>query len=343
MRRLCNTLFVMTETAYASLDGENIVIKDEERVLGRFPLHLLEGIYLFTYKGASPSLMGKCAEKNINLVLCSPRGRFLARVCGESNGNVLLRRKQYRYADNAEESNLIARNFITGKIFNERQVIERMKRDHSDRIDVSRFQEVSEKLREHMKMASEANSLEYLRGIEGSSASLYFSLFDEMILQNKEDFWFHGRTRRPPLDRVNALLSYAYMLLSCECTAALSSVGLDPYVGFMHQDRPGRNSLALDLMEELRASMADRFVLSLINNRMVSSECFIEQESGAVLLSDKGKKIFQKEWQERKQVIIEQPFLKEKIEWGLIPYAQALLVARYLRGDLDGYPPFLWK
>ena len=343
MRRLRNTLFVMTQTTYASLEGENIVIKEGDDTLGRFPLHLLESIFLFTYKGASPSLMGKCAEESINLVFCSPRGKFLARSCGMVNGNVLLRREQYRAADDPERSCQIAKSFIIGKIYNERQVVERIKRDHAPRIDRAEFISVSEKLKEHARMASEASSLEQLRGIEGSAASIYFSLFNQMILQNREAFFFHGRNRRPPQDRVNALLSYVYMLLGSECTSALEAVGLDPYVGFLHRDRPGRNSLAQDLMEELRACMADRFVLSIINNRVIRTDCFVQQESGAVLLSDEGRKIVQKNWQEKKQDKLLHPYLKEKLEWGLIPYAQALLMSRYLRGDMDAYPPFFWK
>nr|WP_297708488.1 type I-C CRISPR-associated endonuclease Cas1c [uncultured Butyrivibrio sp.] len=343
MRQLLNTLFITREEAYASLDGENIVITEKKEEIGRFPLHILEEIYLFSYSGASPALMGKCAEKGINLVFLSPRGKFLCRVSGESKGNVLLRRKQYKFADSDEQCVDIARNFIFGKISNCRQTINRTKRDHENRIDKPKFDDISEKLRESMKSVIDVKSLDELRGIEGAAAAMYYSVFDEMILQQKESFHYEGRSRRPPLDNLNALLSFVYVLLASSCAHALEMVGLDSYVGFMHKDRSGRRSLSLDLMEELRPCMADRFVITLINNRMVSESDFIHQEDGAVLLTDEGRKKVSREWQEKKKVIIEHPFINEKIEWGLVPYVQALLLSRFLRGDLDGYPPFLWK
>lgn len=343
MRKLLNTLFVTTENAYAALDGENIVIRVGEDEAGRFPLHILESIYLFTYAGASPALMGKCARDGIDLVFLSPRGRFLARTCGASRGNVLLRRIQYRIADDPVQSCLIARNFMFGKLSNSRYVLDRTRRDHGMRIDVEAFQSASNHLKELLPQVMAETSLDSLRGLEGAGANLYFSLFDDMILRNKEQFFYHGRNRRPPLDNVNALLSFVYTMLANDCASALETVGLDSYVGFMHRDRPGRTSLALDLMEELRPCMADRFVLTLINDRILSPKDFEEQENGAILLTDAGRRKIQKEWQARKQVKISHPFLHEKIEWGLVPYVQALLLARYLRDDLDGYPPFLWK
>ncbi len=343
MKKLLNTLFVTSEDAYAALDGENIIIKKGEEVAGRFPLHILEGIYLFSYPGASPALMGKCAQLGINLAFCTPRGHFLCRVCGESRGNVLLRRTQYRIADDPYQSCRIARNFIYGKLSNSRHVLDRMRRDHGMRIDVDKFQLASTQIRELLTQVLEQTSAESLRGLEGAGATVYFRLMDDMILRNKEDFFFHGRNRRPPLDNVNALLSFVYTMLGNDCASALEAVGLDAYVGFFHRDRPGRTSLAQDLMEELRPCMADRFVLTLINDRVVNGKDFSTQENGAVLLSEDGRRKIQKEWQEKKQVKITHPFLKEKIEWGLVPYVQALLLARYLRDDLDGYPPFLWK
>ncbi len=343
MRHLLNTLFVTVEDAYATLDGENVVIRREEEILGRFPLHILEGIFLFTYPGASPALMGKCAREDVNLVFLTPRGRFLARTCGMSQGNVLLRRTQYRAADNPLQSCRIARNMIFGKLSNARQVLDRTRRDHGPRIDVQRFQAVSDQLQGLLPQVLEETSLDALRGLEGAGASAYFGLFDDMILRSKDTFFFHGRNRRPPLDRVNALLSFVYTMLGNECASALEMVGLDAYVGFLHRDRPGRTSLAQDLLEELRPCMADRFALTLINNQEISSKDFEEQENGAVFLTAEGRKKVQRAWQERKQVVITHPYLKEKIPWGLVPYVQALLLARYLRGDLDGYPPFLWK
>lgn len=343
MRKLLNTLFVSNESLYATLDGENIVLKDADTEVRRFPLHIFESIYLFTYAGASPALMGKCAREGIDLVFLSPRGRFLARTCGASRGNVLLRRTQYRVADSDEQSCLIARNFIFGKVSNARAVLDRTRRDHAMRIDVEQFQTVSDQMKGFLPTILQATDLDTLRGLEGTTAKLYFSLFDSMILRNKEEFFYRGRNRRPPLDKVNALLSFVYVMLANDCASALETVGLDSYVGFMHCDRSGRTSLALDLMEELRPCMADRFVLTIINDRVLSPKDFEEQENGAVLLTADGKSKLQKEWHAKKQVKITHPFLKEKLEWGLVPYVQALLLARYLRGDLDGYPPFLWK
>jgi CRISPR-associated protein Cas1 len=343
MKRLLNTLFVTTENAYAALDGENIVLKQDSEELGRFPLHILESIYLFTYAGASPALMGKCAREGINLVFLTPRGRFLARTCGEFNGNVLLRRAQYRAADDVWQSCRIARNFVFGKLSNARHVLERTRRDHALRIEEEKFLRGSQQLKELMAQVLEETSLDSLRGLEGAAATIYFGLFDDMILRNKEAFFFKTRNRRPPLDNVNALLSFAYTMLGSDCAAALEAVGLDAYVGFLHRDRPGRNSLAQDLLEELRPCLADRFVLTLVNNGVVTADDFQPQENGAVLLTQDGRRKVQKEWQTKKQQKITHPFLQEKIEWGMVPYVQALLLARYLRGDLEEYPPFLWK
>lgn len=343
MKILLNTLFVTLEDAYASLDGENIVIKQKENTVARFPLHILEAIYLYSYSGASPSLMGKCAENGIDLVFCSPTGRFLARTTGMSRGNVLLRRKQYRVADSMTESCQIARHFIFGKVRNSRRVIDRAIRDHGIKLDTEKLSKISDYLKEQLEVILQTEDLATLRGIEGVCASQYFSVFDELILCAKESFYFHGRTRRPPLDNVNALLSYAYTMLASSCFSALETVGLVSYVGFMHRDRPGRTSMAQDLMEELRPCMADRFVLTLINNRIIDEADFQHHESGAVLLTDDGRKKMQREWQAKKKEKVTHPFLKEKVEWGLIPYIQAMLLARYLRSDLDGYPPFLWR
>lgn len=343
MKHLLNTLFVNTDDAYLSLDGENVVVKQGSEKLGRYPLHILEGIYSFSYAGASPALMGKCVQMGINLAFMTPRGRFLARVCGESQGNVLLRRAQYRIADDKAKSCEIARNFIYGKVNNARRVVERTLRDHELRINAERFRTVSEELKRMMPQILDEKSLDALRGIEGAAATQYFSVFDEMILQNKDDFYFNGRNRRPPLDNVNAMLSFVYVMLGNDCASALEMVGLDSYVGFLHRDRPGRTSLAQDLLEELRPCMADRFVLTLINDRIVNSSDFQHQENGAVLLTETGRKKIQSTWQEKKQTQIRHPFLKEKMEWGLVPYVQALLLSRYIRGDLDGYPPFLWR
>lgn len=343
MKQLLNTLFVASEDVYLSLEGENVLANREKTVVARYPLHTLQTIVSFSYAGASPALMGACAEKGIGLAFCTPRGRFLARVCGENNGNVLLRREQYRAADDPGRSCLIARTMIFGKLSNSAASIQRTLRDHAPRVADCGLEEAAGQIRDLLPMVLDAVDLDALRGLEGVGASAYFGVFDHLVLNRKEDFFFHGRNRRPPLDRVNALLSFAYSLLAHDCASALESVGLDAYVGFLHRDRPGRQSLALDLMEELRPCMADRFVLTIINNRMIRPEDFQTQDSGAVLLTEEGRKKFLKAWQERKRDTLTHPYLNEKLSWGMIPYIQALLLARYLRGDLDGYPPFLWK
>ena len=343
MRKMLNTLYVMTKESYLTLDGENVVVSIEQKEKARLPLHTLEGIVCFNYAGASPALMGACASKGIDLCFFTPNGKFLARTVGEERGNVLLRTKQHIISQNEEESCKYARRFILGKIYNSRWILERATRDHSLRVPVDEMKEASSKLANTTHLVRDITELSRLRGIEGEAAQLYFAQFNSMILQQKTDFIFNGRSKRPPLDNVNALLSFSYTILANNCAAALQSVGLDPYIGFMHRLRPGRSSLALDLMEELRPVMADRFVLSCINKKAITAKHFGEQESGAVWLNEEGRKAFFKAWQERKQEQITHPFLKEKTPWGLVPYTQALLLARSLRGDLDDYPPFLWK
>ena len=343
MRHLLNTLFVTSEDIYLSLDGENVVANREKEQVARWPLHTLQGIVSFSYAGASPALMGACAEREINLSFCTPRGRFLARTAGITGGNVLLRREQYRIADDVLRSCCIGRNMIFGKLYNARWSMERTLRDHALRVEEAPFRAAIETVAALLPQVMEEVSLDALRGLEGSGAKAYFDVYDRMILRDKEHFFFHGRNRRPPLDNVNALLSFAYRLLSNDCASALESVGLDAYVGFMHRDRPGRESLALDLMEELRPCFADRFVLTLINNRVLGAQDFDRAESGAVRLTDDGRKRFLKAWQEREQETITHPYLREKLPWGLVPYVQSLLLARFIRGDLDAYPPFLWK
>jgi CRISPR-associated protein Cas1 len=343
MKRLLNTLYVNQPDVYLSLDGDNIVLLKEDDVLARLPLHNLESIVTFGYTGASPALMGYCAERNISLAFFTRSGRFLARVIGESKGNVVLRKRQYLLSEDEAASARIARNFLIGKLFNHKWMIERMIRDYPMRIDSVKFKEVSQQLSAIMLEMRACEDLEQLRGLEGQAANSYYRVFDRMILQQKEDFPFDGRSRRPPLDPVNAMLSFAYSLLAVETAAALEGVGLDAYVGFLHRDRPGRASLALDLMEELRGIYADRFVLTLINKREIGKDDFVRKENGAVIMTDEGRKKFLKAWHERKQEQIVHPYLDEKIAWGLVPHVQALLLARFLRDDLDEYPPFLYK
>ena len=343
MKRLLNTLYITSEKRYLSLDGENVVIKEEDHEAGRMPLHNLDMIVTFSRFGVSPALMGKCAERNISIVFLTPQGAYLARVEGKTRGNVLLRKKQYQVSESDSKSVLIARNFILGKVYNARWIVERMKRDHPMQVNVERLAQISERLKESMHIIVACESTETLRGYEGELASAYFSVFNDMILQQKDEFFFHGRNRRPPLDNVNALLSFSYTLLTNMTAAALETVGLDPCVGFLHGDRPGHYSLALDMMEELRPALADRFVLRMINKRMVTVKDFQKKEDGAVLLTDDARKIILSEWQKRKQEEILHPYLDEKIPWGMVPYAQAMLLARHLRGDIEAYPPFFWK
>ena len=343
MKRLLNTLYITSGNRYLSLDGENVVVLEEQQEIGRIPLHNLQAIVTFGYTGASPALMGACAQRNIELSFMSGNGRFLARVTGEVKGNVTLRKQQYRVSDDREKSIKIARNFILGKVYNSRWVLERAGRDYAMRLDAELIRKKSLYLAQSMKNIRMCENNEELLGLEGEAASVYFSVFDELILQQKKDFYFHGRNKRPPLDNVNAMLSFAYSLLASMCGSALESVGLDPYVGFFHTDRPGRMSLALDLMEEFRSIMADRFVLTLINKRIMKSDHFMKKENGAVIMSDEGRKLFISAWQSKKQETITHPFLNEKIEWGMAPYVQSMLLARYLRGDIDEYPPFFWK
>ncbi|MDD2968098.1 MAG: type I-C CRISPR-associated endonuclease Cas1 [Clostridia bacterium] len=343
MKKLLNTLYVLSNENYLTLDGENVVVMHAKDALGRFPLHTLENIISFTYKGASPALMGACAERNVGLTFFSPFGKFLARSSGKSRGNVLLRKEQYRISDDIERSCLYARNMIVGKIYNCRWNLERTIRDHALRVDADKIKAISNELYKVLPELRACKELDHLRGIEGELAARYFSAFNELIINQKEDFIFKNRSKRPPMDLVNALLSFAYTILAGDCANALESVGLDAYVGFMHRDRPGRQSLALDLMEELRSVCADRFVLTLINLKIIRKEHFSIQKDGAVLLTDEGRKIFFKAWQSHKKEVITHPFLKEKVEWGLVPHVQAMLLARTIRGDLEEYPPFLWK
>lgn len=343
MKKLLNVLYVTTPEAYLALDGENIIIKKNEQINMRIPLHNLENIVCFNYLGASPALLGACAERKIGLCFLTPNGRFQARVEGRVKGNVLLRKKQYALSENQEESLKIARCLMIGKVANCRKVIERAIRDHSVILDVNKLKKASDMLKNQLVTISTSTSIEDLSGLEGSAAKTYFGVLDDLILQQKDCFYFKERSRHPPLDNFNALLSFLYTLLTHEVCAALETVGLDPYVGFMHQDRPGRPSLALDMMEELRPVFADRLAISLVNLKQISGNGFEKKESGGILMGDATRKKVLEQWQERKKEQLLHPFLKEKISFGLLPYVQSLLLARYIRGDLDAYPPFFWN
>lgn len=343
MRTLLNTLYVLSADKYLSLDGETVVVSGGDDPPKRQALHTLESIVCFSYAGASPALMGACARRGIDLCFFSPQGKFLARTVGEERGNVLLRQTQYRVSDAPDQSCRYARGFVLGKVYNARWVLERATRDHPQRVPVEKLKHTSAQLAAALPLIETCDDAGQLLGLEGEAAQRYFDCFDALILQQHEEFRFTGRSRRPPLDNINALLSFAYTMLARDCTAALTAVGLDPYVGFMHRPRPGRESLAFDLMEELRAVYADRFVLSCVNRKILTAKHLQKQESGAVWLTDDGRRAFFTEWQRKKQEQITHPFLQEKLPWGLVPYVQALLLARTLRGDMDVYPPFFWK
>ncbi|MEA5016746.1 MAG: type I-C CRISPR-associated endonuclease Cas1c [Candidatus Limiplasma sp.] len=343
MKKLLNTLYVTTPQAYLALDGENVVVQHEDATLGRVPLHTLEGIVAFNYPGASPALLGACAQRGVDICFFTPNNRFLARVCGETKGNPLLRKTQHQWAQDPARQTQAARYLLIGKVYNQKWVIERTLRDHGERVEAQGLRQASQKLSGYLDMLADCGGVDALRGIEAVAASAYFGVFDHLILGDKAHFSFSGRSRRPPLDPVNALLSFCYALLAREVAAALEGVGLDPYIGFMHADRSGRPSLALDMMEELRAPMADRFVLSLLNRRMVDPKAFHFKENGAVLMDDALRRDLLTQWQSRKQEVLTHPYLEEKLPWGMVPHAQALLMSRWLRGDLEGYPPFLWK
>lgn len=343
MRRLLNMLYVTTPDAYLACEGENVLVKADDQIKLRLPIHNLEGIITFGYSGASPALMRLCCERGVAFSFLSSSGRFLGRVTGKVHGNVLLRRTQYRWADNEEIALRLSKRFVLSKILNSRVCLQRAIRDHGDKLEMELITHKVNILKALAEEVGGVTNIDILRGIEGEAAREYFKCFDMMILTQKDEFAFSERVRRPPTDNVNALLSFLYTLLSHDVEAALESVGLDPQVGFLHTDRPGRSSLALDMMEEFRAYFVDRMVLSLINRKQVNGRGFIKKESGAVIMTDDTKKIVLTEWQKKKKEDITHPYLDEKISIGLLPYTQALLMARHIRGDLEDYPPFFWK
>jgi CRISPR-associated protein Cas1 len=343
MKKHLNTLYVTTQGAYLSKEGETVVVKVDGDVRLRLPVHTISGIVCFGNVGCSPFLMGFCAENQVGVSFLTEHGRFLARVQGPVSGNVLLRREQYRRADDLERSAEIAKSILTGKIANCRAVLQRVIRDHGNKIDEEEMRRAVMRLTRQIDLLGQPYPLDGLRGIEGDSAHIYFDVFDDLIVAQKDTFRFNERNRRPPLDNVNCLLSFIYTLLMHDVRSALETVGLDPAVGFLHRDRPGRPGLALDLMEEFRPFIADRLTLSLINLQQVQDKGFKKMESGAVTMNDETRKTVLVAYQERKQEEIMHPFLGEKIAIGILFHVQALLMARYLRGDLDGYPPFIWK
>ena len=344
MRRHLNTLFVTTEGAWLHKDGANIVVEVERREVGRVPAHMMGGVVCFGRVGVSPPLMGFCAEQGIALSFLTEHGRFVARVEGAQSGNVLLRRRQYRATDETAACAAIAGSMVAGKAANQRTVLRRALRDHGDRLDDAardRLDDAQRRLADVARRAAACGDTDAARGLEGDGARTYFGVFG-LLLRNP-GFGFAGRSRRPPLDAVNALLSFLYAVLGHDCRAALETVGLDPQVGFLHRDRPGRAGLALDLMEELRPILADRVALSLVNRQQVGPDDFMVRNGGAVEMGEAARKTVLTAYQERKRDEIQHPFLEERVTLGLVAHLQARLLARHLRGDLDGYPPFLWK
>ena len=343
MRKMLNTLHVMTQGSYLHRDGESIAVKLDSELRMRVPALTLEGVVCWGRVSCSPPVLGLCSENGIGVSFLSEQGRFIARLNGPVSGNVLLRRQQYRIADGGDAALGIVRSVITAKIANSRVVLLRAARETADADKQAALREAGKRLSWIGLDASRAASIDEARGHEGVAGQVYFGVFDRMISSTHDAFHFGGRSRRPPLDRVNALLSFVYALLRHDIESALETVGLDPAVGFLHMDRPGRPSLALDLMEELRSVLADRLVLTLVNRRQLAPHDFSEAEGGGITMGEQARKTVIGAWQERKRDEIEHPFLKEKISLGLIPYAQALLLARHVRGGLDAYPAFFWR
>lgn len=343
MKKLLNTLYVSTQGAYLCHEGESVLVRVEHETRLRVPIHMLTSIVCVGQVSCSQPLMGLCGQRDVSMVYLTENGRFLARVQGPISGNVLLRRAHYRMADDAGKHLEIAKSFVIGKVFNCRTLLQRTLREYPNRSENGEVEALVDRIPHVLREIRRAQGLDELRGFEGETALRYFAVFDAHIVSQKDGFHFAGRNRRPPTDRVNALLSYAYTLLTHDAVSALESVGLDPQVGFLHAERPGRPALALDLMEEFRPILGDKFILSLINLKQLQSTDFKITESGAVEMTDSARKTFLGAYQQRKQEEILHPFLEERMPIGLLLYAQALLLARYIRGDLDAYPPFAWK
>jgi CRISPR-associated protein Cas1 len=339
VKKLLNTLYITTPGTYLSREGETILVNQNDETVLQLPIHTISAIMCFGSTGASPSLMSLCAEHRVNLTFFSISGKYLARVVGPVTGNVLLRRTQFRKADNTDFCTNIAKNIVLAKIANCRTLLLRAARDNQ----IPSLQLAAEDLKSHLIGLSGNHCIETIRGKEGDAARTYFSVFDHLITTQKENFVFHERSRRPPLDNVNAILSFVYTLLAHDIVSALEGVGLDPAVGFFHCDRPGRKGLALDLMEELRPFIADRLVLSMINLKQIQANGFEKTVSGAVLMTDETRKKVLTEYQKKKQEEIKHPFLNETVAIGLLPHIQSMLLARYLREELDEYPPFIFR
>lgn len=343
MKHLQNVLYIMTQGTYLAREGEAVLVRVNKETRLRVPVHTLGSIICFGRVGCSTGLMDLCGRARVPISFLTERGRFVARIEGPVAGNVILRREQYRRADDPTKSSAIAAAILAAKVANGRTVLQRALRDHPETDGAEEIEEAVRRLQNILNGLDLGMPVDQVRGVEGDAARIYFGVFNRLIIAQKEEFFYCVRSRRPPLDNVNALLSYIYTILAHDVAAALQSVGLDPAVGYLHRDRPGRPGLALDVMEEFRAVLGDRLALSLINMRQVQGSGFRTSETGAVFMDAATRKEIVVAWQKRKQEEIKHPFLDEKIPVGLLPYAQALLLSRYLRGDLDGYPAFVWK
>ena len=343
MKMHLNTLFVTTEGSYLAKDGQAVAVRIDQETKLRVPLHNLDGIACFGRVGCSPQLMGACADAGVTISFLDQNGRFRARVLGFTPGNVLLRRAQYRLADDEAACCRVARTIVLGKLANCRAVLLRAARDAGDDTRKEALQKTAKRLSARAIELESAQSTESIRGLEGEAATNYFAAFNDLIRVSDDAFRYTKRTRRPPMDPLNTMLSFVYSLLSHDARSACEAAGLDSAVGFLHRDRPGRPGMALDLMEEFRSFLADRLVLSLINRRQVAPSDFETSETGAVRMKDATRKTVLVAWQERKQETITHPFLGEKTSVGLLVHLQARLMTRFLRGDLDAYPPFVWK
>jgi CRISPR-associated protein Cas1 len=344
MKKLFSNLYITTQETYISKERENLVVSLHGKEIFRAPIHLINSVVCFGNVFCSPFFFGLCAENNVSVSFFTEFGKFIAKVQSPVSGNVLLRKQQYKYSEDEKFCLNTAKSILIGKLNNSKTVVRRALSDHSDKIDnVEKLKQVFESLNRSLSKVLNAENIDILRGMEGDAANSYFSIFNDLILSNKENFFMTERNRRPPKDNVNCLLSFVYTLLAHDVASALEGVGLDPQVGFFHKDRPGRPSLALDLMEEFRSVIADRLVLTLINLSQLDEKGFQQSSSGGVIMNDENRKVVLAEYKKRKEEEIFHPFFKENIQIGLLFHAQALLFARYVRGDIDAYPPFIWK
>jgi CRISPR-associated protein Cas1 len=341
MRQLMNTLYVLTPECYLSKEGERIRIIRNREELASYPINILESIVCFTYTSPSPKIIELCSEHGISISIMSPSGRFISSIDGPVKGNVLLRREQFRCADNEEFCLGLSKNIIWAKIYNCASLLKRGLKDHKDTVNCNIIEDSICRLKKSLDVIEEIKSMNQLRGVEGDAAKLYFLAFDELILKNRETFFIANRNRRPPRDPMNSLLSFFYSVLTNEVRSSLQAVGLDPYVGFMHTDRPGRPSLALDIVEELRSSEVDRFLLKVVNLGQTGPGDFSETDGGGCFLNDPGRKKLIGLWHNERRSTVMHGYIQERVEHGLVPHVQSILLSRYIRGELDGYPPYL--